>query len=133
MRLMVSMAMECHTVFKQGDCKNAFRQGILPNDKTTIVKPPIGDPDARKDEYWLLKRTLYGLRRSPCHWYTKINTALNAIGLHANLSDPCLYTGHIINPSNLDAPPTSSPLTFGLYVDDFIYFSDDPNIECLFN
>jgi hypothetical protein len=112
--------------------KNAFCQGILPDDKITIVKPPIGDPDAKKDEYWLLKCTLYGLRRSPCHWYTKINAALKAIGLHANLLDPCLYTGHIINPSNPDAPPTSSPLTLGLYVDDFIYFSDNPNVEQLF-
>jgi hypothetical protein len=113
---MVSMATECHTVLKQGNCKNAFCQGILPDGKITIVKPPIGDPDARKDEYWLLKRTLYGPCRSPCHWYTRINAALNAIGLHANSSDPCLYTGHIVNPSNLDAPPTSSPLTLGLYM-----------------
>jgi hypothetical protein len=131
-RLMVCMAMERHTVLKQGNCKNAFCQGILPDDKIRIVKPPIGDPDARKDEYWLLKCTLYGLRRSPHHWYTKINAALNAIGLHTNSSDPCLYTGHIVDPSNPDAPPTSSPLTLGLYVDDFIYFSDYPNVERLF-
>jgi hypothetical protein len=120
MRLMVSMATKRHTVLKQGDCKNAFCQGILPNDKIMIAKPPIGDPVARKDEYWLLKCTLYGLRHSPCHWYTKINGALNAIGLHANSSDPCLNTGHIVDPSHLDAPPTSSPLTLGLYVDNFI-------------
>ncbi len=65
LRLMVSMAMERHTFLKQGDCKNAFCQGILPDDEVTIVKPPIDDPDAKKDEYWLLKRTLYGLRCSP--------------------------------------------------------------------
>jgi hypothetical protein len=132
MQLMVSMATESHCVLKQGDCKNAFCQGILPDNKIRIVKPPIGDPDAKKDEYRLLKHTLYGLRRSPRHWYTKINAALNAISLHANLSDPCLYTGHIIDPSNPDTPPTLSPLTLELYVDNFIYFSDDPNVECLF-
>jgi hypothetical protein len=129
MRLMVSLATESHCVLKQGNCKNVFCQGILPKDKITIVKPPIGDPDAEKDEYWLLRRTLYGLRRSPRHWYTKINAALNTIDLHANSLDPCLYTGHIIDPSNPDAPPTSSPLTLGLYLDDFIYFSDNPNVE----
>ncbi len=132
LRLMVNMAMECHTVLKQGDCKNAFCQGILPDDEVTIVKLPIGDPDAKKDEYWLLKHTLYGLRRSPQHWYTKINAALNAIGLHANSSNPCLYTGHIIDPSNPDATPASSPLTLGLYVDNCVYFSDDPYVERLF-
>jgi hypothetical protein len=132
MRLMVSIATEHRCILKQGDCKNAFCQGILPEDKITIVKPHIGDPDAKKDEYWLLKRALYGLRRSPRHWYTKINAALNTIGMHANSSDPCLLTGHIIDLSNPDIPPASSPLTLGLNVDDFIYFSEDPNVERLF-
>jgi hypothetical protein len=63
MRLMVSMAVKQRRTFKQGDCKNAFCQGILPYDKITIVKPPISNPDAKKDEYWLLKRTLYSLHR----------------------------------------------------------------------
>lgn len=81
MRLMVSLAKEKHRTLKQGDCKNAFCQGVLPNDKITIVKPPIGDPGAGKDEYWLLKKTLYGLRRSPRHWYNKITLVLSSIGL----------------------------------------------------
>ncbi len=63
--LIVSMAVEQQHILQQGNCKNAFCQGILPPNKITIVKPPIGDPDAKKDEYWWLKRMLYGLRRSP--------------------------------------------------------------------
>ncbi len=59
----------------------------------TIVKPPIGDPDTIKDEYWLLKKTLYGLRRSPRHWYNKITAVLSSIGLKPNASDPCMFTG----------------------------------------
>jgi hypothetical protein len=54
MRLIVSMAIEQHRKLRQGGCKNAFCQGILPPDKITILKPPIGDPDAKKKEYWLL-------------------------------------------------------------------------------
>jgi hypothetical protein len=42
MRLMVSLAVEQRRTLKQGDCKNAFCQGILPDDEITIVKPPIG-------------------------------------------------------------------------------------------
>jgi hypothetical protein len=61
LRLIISMAIKQRKVLQQGDCKNAFCQGILPPDKIRIVKPPIGDQDANKDEYWLLKRTLYGL------------------------------------------------------------------------
>jgi hypothetical protein len=60
---MISLAVERRRTLKQGNCKNAFCQGIFPDDEITIVKPPIGDPDAAKDEYWLLRKTLYGLRR----------------------------------------------------------------------
>ncbi len=112
MRLMVSMATERRCILKQGNYKNAFCQGILPEDKITIVKPPIGDP-----EYWLLKHTLYGPRRSPRHWYTKINAALKTIGLHTNLYDPCLFTldTSLIPPTLTSIQPYQrSPLDFTL-------------------
>ena len=67
LQLIVSLVVKQRCTLQQGDCKNAFCQGILPPDKITIVKPPIGDPDAKMDEYWLLKCTLYGLQRSPKH------------------------------------------------------------------
>jgi hypothetical protein len=81
LRLILSMAVECRRTLKQGYCKNAFCQGILPPEEITIVEPPIRNPNATKDEYWLLKRTLYGLWRSPKHWYDKIRKVLNKIGL----------------------------------------------------
>ena len=65
LRLLTSMAVENCRRLKQGDCKNAFCNARLPDDKTTIIKPPSGDPDAKKDVFWLLQKTLYGLGRSP--------------------------------------------------------------------
>ncbi len=132
LRLLVSMAVERRCTLKQGDCKNAFCQGVLPADEITIVKPPIGNPDAKKDEYWLLKRTLYGLRRSPRHWYNKIKGILNSLGLKDNASDPCLFTGNLVNPSNPVGEPSTAPLTLGIYVYDFVYFSEDPQVKCQF-
>jgi hypothetical protein len=129
MRLMVSLAVEQRRTLKQGDCKNAFCQGVLPDDETTIVKPLIGDPDAGKDEYWLLKKTLYGLRRSPRHWYNKIWLVLASISLKPNVSDPCMFTGSISDPNDPAADIPFTPLTIGLYVDDFVYFSVDPEVE----
>jgi hypothetical protein len=126
------MAVASRRPLRQGDCKNAFCQGILPVDEITIVRPPSGDPEAAPDEYWLLKRTLYGLRRSPRHWYDKINAILRSIGLVPSLEDPCLYTGHIVDPSNQSAGPSASTLSVGMYVDDFVYFSEDPEVEKLF-
>jgi hypothetical protein len=48
------------------------------------------------------------------------------MGLHQNAYDPCLFSGQVIAPSDSLDPPTSSHLTLGLYVDDFVYFSEDP-------
>ena len=129
MRLLVSLAVEKRRALKQGDCKNAFCQGVLPDNEITIVKPPIGDLDAAKDEYWLLKKKLYGLRRSSRHWYNKITAVLRSIGLKPNASDPCMFTGSICDPNNPAEDIPAAPLTIGLYVDDFVYFSEDPKVE----
>ncbi len=72
LRLLVSMAVEKHCPLRQGDCKNAFCQGILLEEEVTIVCPPSGAPDTEPGEYWLLLRTLYRLHRSPCHWLLEI-------------------------------------------------------------
>jgi hypothetical protein len=51
LRYLVSLAVQhCHGL-KQGNCKNAFCQGILPPEEVKIVRPPLGDPDAAKDKY----------------------------------------------------------------------------------
>jgi hypothetical protein len=48
MWLILSMAIKCRHFLKQGECKYAFCQGILPQDEITTVKPPIRDPEATK-------------------------------------------------------------------------------------
>ena len=50
LRLLTSMAVEKTRRLKQGDYKNAFVQATLPDDELTIVRPPLGDPDADLDE-----------------------------------------------------------------------------------
>ena len=40
LRFLTSMAVNARQPLRQGDCKNAFCQGILPPDETTIVRPP---------------------------------------------------------------------------------------------
>jgi len=67
LRFLTSLAVQKRRALRQGDCKNAFCQGVLPPEETTIVRPPSGDPDADPNKYWLLLKTLYGLRRSPRH------------------------------------------------------------------
>jgi hypothetical protein len=92
----------------------------------------LGDPDAAKDKYWLLQKTLYELQHSPRHWYETIDSVLRSIVLTPNAHDPCLYTGFMRDPRNPSAPHSDVPLSLGLYMDDFVYFLEDPNVEVLF-
>ena len=43
-RLLTSMAVEDGRKLQQGDCKNAFCNGILPDNEICIVRPPSNCP-----------------------------------------------------------------------------------------
>mmetsp|Transcript_14188 Transcript_14188/g.20774 ORF Transcript_14188/g.20774 Transcript_14188/m.20774 type:complete len:152 (-) Transcript_14188:134-589(-) len=81
--LLVSMAISHKRVLKQADCCNAFCHGYLPEDEVVIVKPPSGCPVSKQGTYWKLNKTLYGLRRSPLHWFNRISSPFKAIGLQS--------------------------------------------------
>ena len=147
--LLTSMAVADRCVLQQGDCKNAFCNAKLPDDERMVIRPPVGDPSYNEDEFWLLNKTLYGLRRSPKYWYNMITSILKKMNLKPSSHDPYLYSGvvntsshdsasvgsdastsHIIN----DSSPTSTRqrLHVGIYVDDFVFYSTDPAEEKLF-
>jgi hypothetical protein len=123
-RTMTSMAVSMGRREKQGDCKNAFCQSYLPKDETIILRPPKDCPLSKSNDLWLLRKTLYGLRRSPYHWYQNIKKILLGMGLTMSLHDPCVYYGKLRD--NLP------PIYIGLYVDDFKYFSLPDETEQLF-
>ena len=64
LRLLTSMATNNFRLLGQGNCNNSFCNANFLADKTTVIKPPSGDLDAKKDVFWLLNKTLYGLGRS---------------------------------------------------------------------
>jgi hypothetical protein len=131
LRLLLAKAVPAKRVLQQGDCKNAFCNAKLPDDELTVVKPPAGDPANLVDEFWLLQKTLYGLRRSPHHWYNMITGILKNIGLTPSPDDPCLFLGIVESPrlSNLPPKHERKPVHIGIYVDDFVFFSEDPAEE----
>ena len=55
------------------------------------------------------------------------------LGRRQNSHDPCLFTGFISDPEDPSDSPSSQPLTLGLYVDDFVYFSTDDAVEKKFD
>ena len=115
------MATNNFRLIKQGDCNNAFCNAKLPADKTTIIKPPSDDPDAKKYVFWIIKKTLYGLGCSPQHWYKLVNSILFDMGLQPSLHDPCLLQGVPLS-EDYPASSTDKPLYLRLYVEDFFLF-----------
>ncbi len=67
----------------------------------------------------------------PAIGMTKFNAILRSIGLTPSLEDPCFYSGFIHDPSDT-SKISDSPLSLGLYVEDFVYFSEDSATEALF-
>ena len=90
---------------------------------------------------------MYGLRRSPRHWYNMITAILTKMGLRASPHDPCLFNGVVTSDDDRAAALRASPpdamlpplpkspsnptaeVQVGLYVDDFVFYSEDPAQE----
>ena len=120
-RLLISMAVQDGRIMKQGDCKNAFCQPTLPDDEITIVRPPKGCPKSKPGTYWRLKKTLYGLARSPRHWFDNFTGVLRDLGFESMPHDPCVFKCTPI--------PGEPPIFLGCYVDDFIFYSRSDRVE----
>jgi len=121
LRLITAIAVSKNCTLKNGDVKQAFCQAVLPENEKYVLRPPPGCPLTPPNTLWLLKRTLYGLKRSPRHWYDKMSQILEKVGLSKCPNSPCLFKGNIIK--------GNKPLYLGLYVDDFVYFSEDSQVE----
>jgi deoxyuridine 5'-triphosphate nucleotidohydrolase len=121
LRFLIALATRQKCIPKTGDVNQAFCQSCLPPDEYYVCKPPPGCPISKPKSYWKLKKTLYGLKRSPRHFYELARKILKSIGLKQHPSSPCIFYGTLI-----EGEP---PLYLGLYVDDFIYFSASPKVE----
>ena len=121
LRLLIAIAVQNHVIPKSGDVSQAFVQSVLPESEKYVIKPPKGCPLTPSKTYLLLKKTLYGLKRSPRHWYNTCRQTLIDIGLKPCPNAPCIFTGTLI-----EGQP---PLYLGLFVDDFIYFSANSEVE----
>ena len=54
------------------------------------------------------------------------------MGLQKNTYNPCLHNGFIQDPDDSLNTPALAPLTLGLYVDDFVFFSTCDAVEVKF-
>ena len=123
-RFMTSLAVKHKCTLKSGDFKQAFVQANLPAEEKYVLKPPPGCYLTPKNTYWLLRRSIYGLKRAPRHWYHKAINILKSIGLQPCENAPCIFKGVILE--------NEPPIYLGLYVDDFIFFSTSAKVEKAF-
>jgi deoxyuridine 5'-triphosphate nucleotidohydrolase len=121
LRFLIALAVQNKCIPKTGDIQQAFCQSTLPDTETYICTPPAGCPLTPKGLYLKLRKTLYGLKRSPRHFYDLAKKLLLEIGFTPHPNSPCLFIGHLI--------PNEPPIYLGLYVDDFIYFSKSKAVE----
>jgi hypothetical protein len=124
LRLLLAIATHLRVIPKQCDAIQAFCQTTLPSDEQYVCTPPRGCPFTPPNTYLLLKKTLYGLKRSPRHWYETAKQALTYLNLRPCPNAPCIFSGSLI--------PDKPPIYVGIYVDDFIYFSADEEVEKAF-
>ena len=124
LRLLVSLATSVNRKLKSCDVSQAFCQSYLPDNEKYVCRPPHGCPITPKDTYLKLKKTLYGLKRSPRHWYQKCVSILKELGFIQCPHAPCIFIGTLIK--------GEPPLILGLYVDDIAYFSESDAVETKF-
>ena len=76
-RILLSLAVQSSTAIYSGELSQAFCQSFLPEGENYVIKPPRGCPITPPKTYLLLRKTLFGLKRSPRHWLTKHHQPLN--------------------------------------------------------
>lgn len=118
---LLSLAIKNCSWLRQGDVKNAFCNCKLPADEVVVIRPPKGCPFSKPNMLWKLKKTLYGLIRSPLHWYSNISKFFKSIGLTNSPNSQWIFTGTHI--------PGEPPLYLGLYFKDFAFFSWSDAVE----
>jgi hypothetical protein len=57
---------------------------------------------------------------------------LQNIGFCQNVYDPCLITGHIVDPTDPTDIPSLEPLTLGIYMNNFVYLPTNPTVQARF-
>ena len=97
-------------IIYQMDVKSAFLNGYV--DEEIYVEQPQGFEIAgNENKVYKLKKALYGLKKAPRAWYSRIDTYFQQKGFQKSSSDPNLYIKVI----------GSDILIVSLYVDDLIY------------
>ena len=87
-RLLFALGIANKFKFRQYDIKCAFLYADLPKEQRVYMHAP---PGSGRKGYWLLKKSLYGLRQAPMLFNGHLDTTLREMGFTSCTFDPCLY------------------------------------------
>ena len=87
-RLVLALSLVSSLELRQFDIKCAFLYATLPKGEQVYMRAP---PGFGKKGYWLLKKSLYGLKQSPRLFNQHLNKTLEKLGWESCTFDPCLY------------------------------------------
>lgn len=89
-RAIVALATALNWPISHMDVVTTFLNDQL--DELIYMNQPLGFPKPRlEDLFCLLRRTLYGLKQSPCAWYQEIDLFLLSSGWQRSSQGPNLY------------------------------------------
>jgi hypothetical protein len=95
LRLLTALAVKNKCIPKTGDVTQAFCQSYLPPGEEYVCRPPPGCLLTPPHTYWKLKKTLYGLKRSPSAYRSarekSASTKNRATRAHAFTNKSLLY------------------------------------------
>ena len=108
------MAVNFDWELQQYDVKNAFLHGELEEEIYMTIPPWFNGSDG--NEVCRLKKTLYGLKQSPCAWFERFAKVMIANGYKQSQGDHTLFIKHSIS---------GGVTTLIVYVDDIIVTGND--------
>jgi hypothetical protein len=92
-RLVLSLAVSRGWNLRQLDVKNAFLHGIL--EEQVFIKQPLGFIDLDFPSYHCkLDKALYGLKKPPRAWYSRLSEKLQSLGFLPSKVDISLFHYH---------------------------------------
>ena len=112
-RLFISLAATHNWELHQLDIKNAFLHGDL-QEEVYMEQPPgfVAREEIRKVCH--LRKSLYGLKQSPCAWFGKFSQAIEKFSLQKSKSDHSVFCRN-----------SSSSIILLVYVDDIVITGSD--------
>lgn len=113
LRLLFALSVKIGMSITHLDVTTAFLNGVLK--ENIYMSLPEGFANKSGGNVLKLKRAIYGLKQSSLAWYERVKDCLSKLGFKNSEYEPCLFAKN----------NGKIKIIIGLYVDDFLIFSNN--------